>query len=351
MFILQKNCRMTVDFRSDTVTRPTPGMLDAMMRAEVGDDVFNEDPTVKKLEAKLAALFGKEAAIYCPSGTMTNQIALRILTQPQDEVICDKRSHIYLYEGGGIASNSMISVRLVEGDRGRLSAEHVLENINNPEDIHLPRTSLVALENTMNKGGGAYYTLAEMRAVSEAARSRGLKMHLDGARIFNALAETGDSPSEIGKLFDTISVCFSKGLGAPVGSVLAGSKELIAQAKRVRKVFGGGMRQAGYLAAACIYALDNHVARLPEDHARARQLGEMVSKLPYVTDLLPVDTNIVIFELDKKILAADYVAKLKEHGILAVAFAKHDVRLVTHLDITDEMVDYFGKVLGKLWSF
>lgn len=339
---------MTIDFRSDTVTKPTPPMLEAMMKAEVGDDVFNEDPTVKKLEEKIAGMFGKEAAIYCPSGTMTNQIALRILTQPQDEVICDKRSHIYLYEGGGIAYNSMISAKLVDGDRGRLSPGHVLENINSPDDIHFPRTALVSLENTMNKGGGAYYKLAEMKAISEAARSEGLKMHLDGARIFNAMAETGDKPKEIGALFDTVSVCFSKGLGAPVGSALVGSKELMKQAKRVRKVFGGAMRQAGYLAAACIYALDHHVERLKEDHQKARLLGDIAKRLPYVNGLLPVDTNIVIFELDSRILAVDMVAKLKGHGVLAVPFAKHDVRLVTHLDISDAMVDHFEEVVSKL---
>lgn len=339
---------MTIDFRSDTITKPTPPMLEAMVQADVGDDVFNEDPTVIWLEEKIASMFGKEAAIYCPSGTMTNQIALRILTQPQDEVICDKRSHIYLYEGGGIAYNSMISAKLVDGDRGRLSPEHVLENINNPDDIHFPRTALVSLENTMNKGGGAYYTLAEMKAISEAARSKGLKVHLDGARVFNALAETGDKSKDVGSLFDTVSVCFSKGLGAPVGSALVGSQELMKQAKRVRKVFGGAMRQAGYLAAACVYALDHHVERLKEDHQKARLLGGMVKRLPYVTGLLPVDTNIVIFELDSRILAVDMVAKLKELGVLAVPFAKHDVRLVTHLDISDSMVDYFDEVIAKL---
>ncbi len=339
---------MIVDFRSDTVTRPTPGMLDAMMKAEVGDDVFNEDPSIKHLERKIATLFGKESAIYCPSGTMTNQIAIRIQTQPQDEVICDKRSHIYLYEGGGIASNSLISARLVDGDRGRLSPMHVTENVNNPDDIHLPLTRLVSLENTMNKGGGAYYTLAEMKAVSEAARGAGLKMHLDGARIFNALAETGDKPQEVGVLFDTVSICFSKGLGAPVGSALVGSAELMKKAKRVRKVFGGGMRQAGFLAAACTYALDHHIERIKEDHKKAKELGKMVNELPYVTGLLPVDTNIVIFELDKKILATDMVGKLKEIGILAVPFGKHEVRLVTHLDINDDMVSYFGQAIAKL---
>ena len=325
-------------------------MLEAMMAAEVGDDVFDEDPTVKKLEAKIAGLFGKEAAIYCPSGTMTNQIALRIHTQPQDEVICDKRSHIYLYEGGGIASNSHISTRLVDGDRGRLSPEHILENINNPDDIHLPLTRLVSLENTMNKGGGAFYTLAQTKAVSDAARSKGLKMHLDGARIFNALVETGDRPKDVGELFDTVSVCFSKGLGAPVGSALVGCHEHIKKAKRVRKVFGGAMRQAGFLAAACIYALDNHIERLKIDHQKAKALGDLVVTLPYVTGLLPVDTNIVIFELDKKVLATDMVTKLKEAGILAVPFGKHEVRLVTHLDIKDDMIDYFGQAVGKLKS-
>ena len=239
---------MIIDLRSDTITKPTPPMLEAMMRAEVGDDVFEEDPSIIELEKKTAALFGKEAGLYCPSGTMTNQIAIRVLTVPQDEVICDRKAHIYNYEGGGIASNSGISVRLVDGNRGRFTAEDVQSNIN-PDDIHFPRTTLVALENTVNKGGGSYYTQKQVEEIFEVCVENGLKMHLDGARIFNALVESGESPESLGKYFNTISICLSKGLGAPVGSVLVGNEQTMKQAKRVRKAFGGGMRQAGLLAA------------------------------------------------------------------------------------------------------
>jgi threonine aldolase len=329
---------MLIDLRSDTVTRPTAGMHHAMFSAEVGDDVFDEDPTVKKLEAKLAAMFGKEAAIFCPSGTMTNQIGLRILTEPQQEVICDKGAHIYYYEGGGIASNSGISIRLVDGDRGRMTAEQVEENINPPQNIHQPFTSLVALENTCNKGGGSYYTYPQMKSVCDVARKYNLRLHLDGARIFNAIVETNDSPMEIGKLFDTISVCLSKGLGAPVGSVLLSDKERIIKAKRVRKGFGGGMRQSGFLAAAGLYALDNHISRLKDDHHRASVIGQTLKSLPYVTDILPVDTNIVVFTLDKSKPVTEYLNYLSAKKIKAVQFGKQAVRMVTHLDFTDEML-------------
>ncbi|MDZ7608352.1 MAG: GntG family PLP-dependent aldolase [Cyclobacteriaceae bacterium] len=287
---------MLVDLRSDTLTKPTPAMLDAMMRAEVGDDVFGEDPTVHVLQEKTARMFGMEAGLFCPSGTMTNQIAIRTLTQPQDEVICDKRSHIYLYEGGGIAYNSMVSVELLDGDRGRIAPEQIVAAIK-PNDIHYPKSSLVALENTMNKGGGSYYTLKQIKAIHKACKTHGLKMHLDGARLFNALVETGDGSSDYGNYFDTISICLSKGLGAPVGSVLLGSHEHIGKAKRIRKVFGGAMRQSGYLAAAGIYALDHHVGRLKDDHVRARAIANILHECEYVERVDPADTNIVIFSL------------------------------------------------------
>lgn len=339
---------MTIDLRSDTVTRPTPGMLDAMMKAEVGDDVFGEDPTITSLEKKVAQILGMDAAVFCPSGTMTNQIGIKLLTQPYDEVICYKGSHIYKYEAGGIAGNSGASVRLLQGDRGRISVEEIAPNINNIHDTHNARTAVVALENTVVREAGSYYTLQQIDTISTFSRSKGLRMHLDGARLFNALAETGDKPGDFGKHFDTISVCLSKGLGAPVGSVLACKKDLELPARRIRKVFGGGMRQGGYLAAAGIYALDNHVARLKEDHARAKSIGQALQKASYVKSIMPVDTNIIIFELVPSVTPAQFLAKAGEKNIKALAFSSTEVRFVTHLDFTDDMLSQLTDVLPKL---
>ncbi|GAB3342737.1 GntG family PLP-dependent aldolase [Marivirga atlantica] len=324
-----------IDLRSDTVTKPTLAMKEAMMEAQVGDDVFQEDSTVIALEQKTADYFGMEAGIFCPSGTMTNQIAIRLHTQPQSEVICDEKSHIYLYEGGGIAYNSLSSVRLLQGDRGRLNAEMIADQINNPDDIHAAVTSLVSLENTVNKGGGCFYDIKDIKAISSLCKTHNLPLHLDGARVFNALVSSGDNPKDYGQYFDTISICLSKGLGCPVGSVLLGSESTIKKARRIRKVLGGGMRQVGFLAAAGIYALDHHINRLVEDHIRARLLGEALQSQSFVEYVLPVDTNIVIFRLSDKQLATDFVAKLQKHGVLAVPFGKHDVRFVTHLDFND----------------
>jgi len=329
---------MIIDLRSDTITKPTPGMLDAMMSAQVGDDVFGEDPTVLELEDKAAKMFGLEAGLFCPSGTMTNQIAIRTLTQPQDEVICDKRSHIYLYEAGGIASNSLVSVELLDGDRGRITSEMIEHSIK-PDDIHYPKTRLVGLENTVNKGGGCYYTMEQMRSISETARKHGLYMHLDGARIFNALVETGDDVQELGNYFDTISVCLSKGLGAPVGSLLLSSTENIKKARRIRKVFGGAMRQSGYLAAAGIYALDNHIDRLKKDHVRARQIAGILSEMPQLESIEPVDTNIIIFSLSRHFEANTFLKQLDSIGVKALGFGGNSIRMVTHLEITDDMIN------------
>ncbi len=338
---------LMIDLRSDTVTKPTPAMLEAMMSAEVGDDVFGADTTVNHLQNRLAEMFGMEDALYCPSGTMTNQIALRIASRPQDEVICDKRSHIYLYEGGGMAYNSMLSPKLLDGDSGRITAEMVAANINALDDIHLPRTSIVGLENTMNKGGGCIYDINEIRAIRKVCDENGLHLHLDGARLFNALVETGESPLEYGQLFDTISICFSKGLGAPVGSVLLGTSDHIREAKRVRKVLGGGMRQVGYLAAACNYALDHHIDRLKEDHARARVLGEEMAKKDFVEQVLPVETNIVISEL-VNITPKQLLAKFEQLGLFAVAFGPQAVRFVTHLDFDDQQLDQAVDLIRRL---
>ena len=330
-----------LDLRSDTLTQPTAGMKEAMFAAPLGDDVFGEDPTVNALETKIAALFGMEAALFCPSGTMTNQIAIRLHTGPQKEVICHQYSHIYLYEGGGIMANSMASVKLLSGDLGKITASQVAESIN-PDDVHAPETTLVSLENTMNKGGGSIYTLDEIKPIHALCKEKGLKLHLDGARLFNALVETGESPADWGAHFDTISICLSKGLGCPIGSVLLGTKTDIKRAKKVRKVFGGGMRQAGFLAAAGIYALDHQVERLKEDHRRARVLGQFLVKAPHVAEVLPVATNIVIARLEG-ISPETYLQELSSKGIKGVKFGKDLVRFVTHLDFGDAQLEEFGK--------
>lgn len=335
---------MIIDLRSDTVTKPTKGMYDAMMSAEVGDDVFSEDPTVLALEEKVAKLFNKEVALFCPSGTMTNQIAIKCHTQPGDELICDVNSHIYNYEGGGIASNSGVQARLVQGDRGRITVDHIEQNINADYDW-LTRTALVSLENTVNRAGGSYYTLAEIKKIRTFCQQKNLPLHLDGARVFNALVETKESAQDIGDQFDSISVCLSKGLGAPVGSLLLGTKPFIKKARRVRKVFGGGMRQAGFLAAAGIYALDNNVERLKEDHRRAKQIETELKQLPFIESVMPVDTNIIIFNLTDKYSAASFEEMLKPHHIKMAAFGKQTIRFVTHLDFTDDMLDKLINVL------
>jgi threonine aldolase len=338
-----------IDLRSDTVTRPTPAMLEAMFRARVGDDVYDEDPTVRALEQEAAARFGLEAGLFCPSGTMTNQIAIKAHTEPLSEVICEQSSHIYLWEGGGIAFHSGASVALLPGERGRLTAPQVEAAIR-PENIHYPTTSLISLENTHNRGGGSCYELAELVAIAEVGQRHRIPLHLDGARIFNALVATGQAAAEYGRLFDTISVCLSKGLGAPVGSVLLGSRALIQKTKRIRKVMGGGMRQAGYLAAAGLYALEHHVERLHDDHRRARQLGALLQAQPYVAEVLPVETNLVIFRLHPTMPAADFLAHLEQAGILAVGFGPQTIRFVTHLDVDDAMLGHVEAALRHLAS-
>jgi threonine aldolase len=338
---------MIIDLRSDTVTKPSSAMLKAMMEAPVGDDVFSEDPTVLSLEEKSAKLFNKEAALFCPSGTMTNQIAIKCHTQPGDELICDVNSHIYNYEGGGISFNSGVQAKLVNGDRGRITAKHIEDNINADYDW-LTKTTLVSLENTVNRAGGSCYDLDTMRDISEFCQQKHLALHLDGARIFNAMVEKNYSAADIGKQFDSVSICLSKGLGAPVGSLLLGTKEFIKKARRLRKVFGGGMRQAGFLAAAGIYALDNNIDRLKEDHTRAKVLGNELLKLHYVESVMPVDTNIVIFNLTDKYTAASFEAKLKQHDVKLAAFGKQTIRFVTHLDFTDEMLAKTIEILKTL---
>jgi threonine aldolase len=336
-----------IDFRSDTVTRPTPGMLQAMFAAPVGDDVFNEDPTVNQLEKLSASLFGKEAALFCPSGTMTNQIAIKCHTQPGDEVICDHLSHVYQYEGGGIAFNSGCSVRLLQGDRGRITAEQVLSAIN-PDDVHKPVSTLVSLENTANRGGGSCYHFSDIQSIKEVCLKNNLKLHLDGARLFNALVAKNETCQQYGEAFDTISICLSKGLGAPVGSVLVGPGDFIKKARRYRKVFGGGMRQAGYIAAAGLYALEHQVARLKEDHEHAQVLTQALKEKDFVGEILPVETNIIIFEVKGRFTAPDLVTILQRSNILAIAISPTQIRLVVHLDITPAKIQDTLNVLKTL---
>ena len=320
-------------------------MLDAMFSAKVGDDVYGEDETVNRLEAMAAAMFGMEAAIFCPSGTMTNQIAIKCFTQPLDELIADQTAHVYRYEGGGIAFNSGVSTRLLNGYRGILTSEMIEPEIN-AENIHYPHTSLVVLENTVNKGGGSCYTLEQIKPIAELCIAKNLKLHLDGARVFNALIHTGDKALEYGKYFNGISVCLSKGLGAPVGSVFLAHKETIKYARRIRKVFGGGMRQAGFLAAAGIYALEHHVKRLSIDHEHAQLITSQLSKCSWVTSILPVETNIILF--DTREPAEPYLGKLQDAGIKASATDKYRIRFVLHLDVHPEQVEFVIKTLAGI---
>ncbi|MGV3610031.1 MAG: low-specificity L-threonine aldolase [Fluviicola sp.] len=331
--------RYFVDFRSDTFTKPSKEMLAAMFNASVGDDVYGEDPTVNELQDYAAQLFGKEAALFCASGTQTNQIAINIHVKPGGEVICHEESHVYKYEGGGIAKNSGASVRLLPGNYGRLKASEIEKWIM-PDDIHFPVTQLISLEDTANRGGGAVYDFRDIEEISRLAKATNIPLHLDGARVFNALAVNGVEIKKYASQFDSISICLSKGLGAPVGSLLVGTKEFIHQARRVRKVMGGGMRQAGFLAAAGLYALKNNVGRLTEDHAKAKQLESAFLKLDWVETTLPVETNILVVILKDEIKRDSMIRKFEESGVKVSAFGPGMIRLVTHLDISAEDVAY-----------
>lgn len=334
-----------IDLRSDTVTRPSAQMLREMMAADTGDDVFGEDPTVNFLEEKLAAIFGHEAGLFCPSGTMTNQIAIQVHTRPGDEVICHEDAHVYNYEGGGIARNACASVKLVRNTSSTISPEEVDALVNADQDW-LPRTSLVVAEDTSNRGGGKCYDLGRISSLSRYCKSENLAFHLDGARAFNAIVKKKHAPEVYGKYFDSISICLSKGLGAPVGSVLIGGKPFIKEARRVRKVMGGGMRQAGILAAAGIFALDHNIARLSEDHTNAKKLANSLTGLPAVTNVIDPETNIVLFDVNPDKGAAYYIDVLEKAGLRASLFGKNRIRMVTHLDILPEMIDSAGEILS-----
>lgn len=339
---------MIIDLRSDTVTRPTPEMLEAMLNADVGDDVYKEDNSVNALEIKLAELFGMDEALFFPSGSMANQAALKLHTNPGEQVICDKYAHIYNYEGGGASFNSGISCKLVDGHRGLFTAAQAEASINPPDFYHSPLTSLIAVENTTNKGGGACWDFEQLKQLKTVAHNHKLGYHLDGARLWNALAETNETPKQYGELFDTISVCLSKGLGCPMGSVLIGKKELMQNAIRVRKVLGGGMRQVGFMAAAGIYALDHHVNRLKEDHKRAKEIGEALNSLSMIKKVEPIETNIIIFELDGSINEQDFFDRLKAKNIHIIGMGNNKLRMVTHLNYNDSMHEFLLKSLKAI---
>lgn len=328
---------MTIDLISDTVTRPTKGMLEAMMHAKVGDDVFKMDPTVNALQEKAAKLFGMEDALFFPSGTMANQAAIKLHTQPGDQLICDKYAHVYNYEGGGAAFNSGVTCKLIDGDRGMFTADQLATAIAGRADIHVPYSRLVCIENTTNKGGGACWNFSELEKVQKIAKENNLAFHLDGARLFNAMVAKNETPAQYGALFDTISICLSKGLGTPIGSILLGSKAHIAKALRIRKLLGGAMRQIGFLAAAAIYALDHHVERLADDHLKAKEIGRVLESASYVTKVEPIETNIIIFYVDENIGFDHFIQKMKSKNILLTPMGEGRIRIVTHLDYTDEM--------------
>lgn len=340
---------MKINLISDTVTKPTPKMLAAMLAAEVGDDVFKEDPSVNLLEEKVAKLFNKEAALFFPSGTMANQVAIKLHTQPAEQLICDKYAHVYNFEGGGISFNSGVSCKLVDGERGMMTAEQVEASINPPDFYHSPLTTLVCIENTTNKGGGACWDFEELKRIKLVCEKHNLKYHLDGARLWNALVAKNETTEQYGNLFDTISVCFSKGLGCPVGSVLVGDKETMHKALRVRKVLGGGMRQAGFLAAAAIYAVDNHIDRLAEDHKKAKEIGDVLQKLTFIKKVEPIETNIIIFEIKEQEMSSEvFMKKLLVKNVHIISMGQGKLRIVTHLDYSDVMHTTFLGILKNL---
>lgn len=339
---------MIIDLRSDTVTRPTPGMMEAMMMASVGDDVYKEDPSVNALEARVAEMFGAEEALFFPTGSMANQAAIKLHTQPGEQLICHEWAHVYNYEGGGVSFNSGVSCKLIGGERGMITADHVEEAINPPDFYHSPLTSLVCVENTTNKGGGACYNFRTFQEIREVCDRHKLKYHLDGARLWNALIEKKEDPKSYGALFDTISLCFSKGLGTPIGTVLIGTQEAMRNAMRVRKVLGGGMRQVGYMAAAGLYALDHHLNRLIEDHKNAKEIADCLKMQSYVKKVEITETNIVIFYLNDEVSEAHFMEVLKQQEVKISSMGQGKLRMVTHLDYTPQMHQRFLQILNEI---
>ena len=335
------------DFRSDTVTRPSKGMLNAMQEAPIGDDVLGDDPTVKYLESMASEIFGMEAGLFCPSGTMTNQIAINVHCNPGEELICSPLSHIYNYEGGGVAFNSGVQIRTAGDKYGRISAEEV-ESLIQPEiDVHAAQTSLIVVENTSNKGGGTCLGLTLLREISNISKKHGINYHLDGARLFNAMVRDNETPKQY-DFFDSISICLSKGLGAPIGSLLLSNKDFIEQGRRVRKRLGGGMRQSGYLAAAGIYALKNNINRLGEDHLLAQEIKDILKELDYIAEIKPVQSNIILFRVIKSVNPSDLFNHLQKNGVYIILMDKEWMRIVTHLDISKK---HFQMLSESLYSF
>lgn len=339
---------MTIDLRSDTVTKPSPEMLEAMLSAQVGDDVYKEDETINALEDKIAKLFGKSHALFFPSGTMANQTAIKLHTNPGDQVICDKYAHIYNYEGGGASFNSGVSCNLLDGTQGMFTAKQVIEAINPPDFYHSPLTTLVEIENTTNKGGGACWDFNEILKIKQVCKDHNLGFHLDGARLWNALVAKNETTLQYGEAFDTISVCLSKGLGCPIGSVLVGDETIMSNAIRIRKILGGGMRQGGFLAAAGLYALENNIERLAEDHKKAIELEVALTKSSFVKKVEPVETNIVIFELNDKYSEKIFLEALSDKNIKIIGMGSNKLRLVTHLNYHDNQHDRVLEVISKL---
>ena len=337
---------MIIDLRSDTVTKPTKGMLDAMMSAQVGDDVFKEDPTVNALEERLAKMFGKPKALFFPSGSMANQTAIKLHTNPGEQVICDKYAHIYNYEAGGVSFNSGVSCKLIDGHRGMFTAKQVVESIN-PSDFYYSQTSLVEVENTTNKGGGACWDFEEIKRIRTVCDDHHLGYHLDGARLWNALVAQNETPLQYGEVFDTISVCLSKGLGCPIGSVLIGDEAIMEKSIYLRKLFGGNMRQVGYLAAAGMYALDHHIDRLAKDHKKAKEIGALLSELSIIAKVEPIETNIVIFELEPHVDESEFLQQLSNKNIRIIGMGSNKLRMVTHLDYSDAMHERLLEVLNE----
>lgn len=340
---------MIIDLRSDTVTKPTQEMLEAMYNAKVGDNVFGEDESINTLEEYAAQLFGKESALFCPSGTMTNQIAIKAHTQPGDEVICDFNAHIYQYEGGGIAFNSGASVRCLNTKDGTFTSKDVAEHIHDPKDVHHPITRLISIENTNNRAGGTIWNFNDIEVLKSLCKENGFAFHLDGARLFNALVETSEKPEDYGRQFDSISICLSKGLGCPVGSLLIGDRDFILKGRRIQKLFGGMVRQGGYLAEAGLYALQHNITRLKQDHVHARSIESILKRCHYVKEVKPVQTNIIIFYVDDRIPVNQFLDKLKEKGVLAIDMGNKMVRFVTHLDVHTEMMDKLENILIHLY--
>ena len=337
---------MIIDLRSDTVTKPTVEMMEAIMSAKTGDDVFREDPTAKRLEEKMAVLFGMDEALYFPTGSMSNQAAIKLHTQPGEQLICDSWAHIYNYEAGGAAFNSGVSCKLINGDRGMINAEQVESSINPPDFYHSPLTSLVCLENTTNKGGGACYDFDEIVNIKKVCDKHDLGLHLDGARLMNAIVAKKEDPKEYGKIFDSISICLSKGLGAPLGTVLLGNKDLMRNAVRIRKIFGGAMRQIGFMAAAGLYGIEHLVDRMADDHKKASEIAKVLEQQEYIKRVEKTETNIVIFYLNEIVTEDKYLSDMHKKNIKISNMGQGKLRIVTHYDYTQEMHEIFLEILN-----